>query len=832
MAVHASVGGRGVPEARRDALARASGKFAGAPSATFGAALRGARDMTTGWTWADSRAPRHRRHRSTSRSTTTRPAAPSARPCSSSSTRSRARRAPSSCPMVIAGATPSGSGATVERRRAAPHRARARHAPRGDDRRTSPTRSTPHSPPAPSWRAMPFRDRAAIFLRAADLLAGPWRARFAAATMLGQSQVGLPVRDRRGLRAVRLLPLRRRRRRRAVRAPAAGLAAGPVEPARTTGPSRGSCSRSRRSTSPRSRPTCSCAPALMGNTVVWKPSPTQQLSATLLAWSCSSPRGCPAGVINLVTGSGAAVSEVALVHPSLAGIHFTGSTATFRHLWRTVAEQPRRVPRRSRDSSARPAARTSSSPTRAPTPTRSSRPSCAARSTTRARSARRPRAPTSRARSPTPACVDRLADEAASLVYGDVADLSVFGGAVIDRRSFDRLERRARSVSATTRRSRSSPAAVRRTRSATSSSPPLRSERDPTPRDSSRRSSSARSSRCTSTTTRASTRCSSSSTHLAVRLTGAVFATDRARDRSRDREALRYAAGNFYVNDKPTGAVVGQQPFGGSRASGTNDKAGSIRQPRAVGVAAHDQGDLRPPRRPPLRPHGARRGGEGPLRCEAPSSPRRARSRSRARRPSSRSAPRSASSTGSSPGRRSTTRSQCVQRLDRSRACSRRSTTSARRSPTPTGADATVTAYAALLDAPRRAKDCRARRGRVGQADRTRPRRRPRRRARPRHAPCSPRARAVGATMTVDMEHSALTDVTLDDGARRCATTTPRVAARAPGDAAPHRGRRARVRRRGRADPAVQGRLRRGRAASRSGAATRSTTRTAGASRS
>jgi hypothetical protein len=81
---------------------------------------------------------------------------------------------------------------------------------------------------------------------------------------------------------------------------------------------------------------------------------------------------------------------------------------------------------------------------------------------------------------------------------------------------------------------------------------------------------------------------------------------DRRRLRAataRDREAhgaLRYAAGNFYVNDKPTGAVVGQQPFGGARASGTNDKAGSMLEPDPLGQPAHDQGDVRAADRLPL----------------------------------------------------------------------------------------------------------------------------------------------------------------------------------------------------------------------------------------
>ena len=86
------------------------------------------------------------------------------------------------------------------------------------------------------------------------------------------------------------------------------------------------------------------APALLGNVVVWKPSPTQQLAAHY-TMALLEAAGLPPGVINMVTGDGQAVSRVALSHPDLAGIHFTGSTGTFQHLWRTVGGEHRRVPR-------------------------------------------------------------------------------------------------------------------------------------------------------------------------------------------------------------------------------------------------------------------------------------------------------------------------------------------------------------------------------------------------------------------------------------------------------------------------------------------------------
>ena len=111
------------------------------------------------------------------------------------------------------------------------------------------------------------------------------------------------------------------------------------------------------------------APALMGNTVVWKPAPTQQFAAHF-TMQLLEAAGLPPGVINMVTGDGEAVSEVALADPDLAGIHFTGSTKAFQHLWRTVGENIAALPGATRGWSARPAARTSSSRTPAPTSTR------------------------------------------------------------------------------------------------------------------------------------------------------------------------------------------------------------------------------------------------------------------------------------------------------------------------------------------------------------------------------------------------------------------------------------------------------------------------------
>jgi 1-pyrroline-5-carboxylate dehydrogenase len=281
--------------------------------------------------------------------------------------------------------------------------------------------------------------------------------------------------------------------------------------------------------------------------------------------------GLPAGVVNLVTGDGAAVSEVALPHPDLAGIHFTGSTATFQHLWRTVAENLagyRGYPRLVGETGgkdfviAHPSADVDELRTgliRGAFEYQGQKCSAASR-------AYLPRSLWQRLR-------DDLVGEVESLPMGDVSDFANFLGAVIDRRAYDRLAGvldRARGdsqleVVAGGRAEDSEGFFV---------SPTVVTGTDPTHEiftteyfgpvlgvfvyDDSDYDTVVR----------------QAADAAPYALTGAVFARDRAAILEAS-EILRYSAGNFYVNDKPTGAVVGQQPFGGARASGTNDKAGS-----------------------------------------------------------------------------------------------------------------------------------------------------------------------------------------------------------------------------------------------------------------
>ncbi|MBV9594882.1 MAG: aldehyde dehydrogenase family protein, partial [Actinobacteria bacterium] len=186
---------------------------------------------------------------------------------------------------------------------------------------------------APAWRATPFAERAAVFLRAAALLSSTWRDRLNAATMLGQSKT---VQQAEIDSACELIDFLRFN----VHFAQQILEQQPISDATTWNrsdyrPLEGFVLAITPFNFTAIAGNLPTAPAIMGNVVVWKPSPTQQLAAHL-TMRLLEAAGLPPGVINLVTGDGGAVSDVALSHPALAGIHFTGSTPTFQHLWRTV----------------------------------------------------------------------------------------------------------------------------------------------------------------------------------------------------------------------------------------------------------------------------------------------------------------------------------------------------------------------------------------------------------------------------------------------------------------------------------------------------------------
>src|SRR5690606_31239212 len=188
---------------------------------------------------------------------------------------------------------------------------------------------------APAWRAMSFDDRAAIFLRAADLASGPWRDTLNAATMLGQSKT---VQQAEIDSACELIDFLRFNAYFAQRIMS-------EQPNSVPGvwnrvdyrPLEGFVY----AITPFNFTAIACnlptAPAMLGNVVIWKPSPTQTLAA-YYTMRLLEAAGLPPGVINMLPGDGVAVSEVALAHPDLAGLHFTGSAATFKRLWRAIGE--------------------------------------------------------------------------------------------------------------------------------------------------------------------------------------------------------------------------------------------------------------------------------------------------------------------------------------------------------------------------------------------------------------------------------------------------------------------------------------------------------------
>jgi 1-pyrroline-5-carboxylate dehydrogenase len=416
------------------------------------------------------------------------------------------------------------------------------------------------------WSSWAWEDRAAVILKAAELLATSWRATLNAATMLGQSKTAFqaeidsacelidfwrynpwyaqqicdeqPLSDHSTWNQLDYRPLE-----------GFVYAITPFNFTAIGG----------------NLPT---APALMGNTVVWKPASSALLSAHYLM-KLFEEAGLPPGVINFVPGDAAAVSDVVLNSPELAGIHFTGSTAVFNGMWRTVGQNMdryRSYPRIVGETGgkdfivAHPSADAQAlavAIARGGFEYQGQKCSAASR-------AYIPRSLWNDVR-------DRTVAIMRELKMGDVTDFRNFVGAVIDKKAFDKIGSYIAEMGAGAR-----VVAGGKTRGETGYfiEPTLVEAEDPGHRmlreeifgpvvtvhvyDDAKWHETLRLVDATSP----------------YALTGAVFSRERRAVREA-LSALRHAAGNFYINDKPTGAVVGQQPFGGARASGTNDKAGS-----------------------------------------------------------------------------------------------------------------------------------------------------------------------------------------------------------------------------------------------------------------
>ena len=421
-----------------------------------------------------------------------------------------------------------------------------------------------------TWSELDYRARASLYLRIADLLAGPWRARMNAATMLGQSKTCHQAEIDAACEFADMLRFNAYFLDRLVRQQPAGdndpgiwnyleyralegfiFAVSPFNFTAIGG----------------NLPT---APAIMGNTIVWKPAEAQMLSAWYLM-QLYREAGLPDGVINMVPGNGPVIGAAALERDTLAGVHFTGSTATFQHLWKTVGENIanyRAYPRIVGETGGKNFV----------VAHRSADPEALVAGLIRGAYEYQGQKCSAASRAYLPESLrdgflERFRAEAGTVTMGNVADFSNFMGAVIDERAFGKVSGyldHAKSdahceVVVGGNADRSNGWFVEPTMIVTDD-PGNRLMKEEIfgpvltvffyPDD-----------RFAETLDL----CRDTSPYG---LTGAIFANDRlAAEQAYG--ALRHAAGNFYINDKPTGAVIGQQPFGGGRASGTNDKTGA-----------------------------------------------------------------------------------------------------------------------------------------------------------------------------------------------------------------------------------------------------------------
>ena len=421
-----------------------------------------------------------------------------------------------------------------------------------------------------SWSRTPFHERAAIFLRAAELLAGPHRAVLNAATMLGQSKTAFQAEIDAACEAIDFLRYNVQFAE-SLYAQQPQSAAGvwnqtdyrpldgfvfAIAPFNFTAIALNLCT----------------APALMGNTVVFKPAQTAIVSAWRII-ELLERAGLPPGVINFVPGPGAQMGKQVLEHPDLGGVHFTGSTATFNGMWKTIGEKIdsyRQYPRLVGETGGKDFIFVH--------PSAIDDADAIAVAIARGGFEYQGQKCSACSRVYVPKSVwaevePRLVPMVEELKMGDVADFRNFMGAVIDEKSFA-------NTSNYLELAKKGPGAKILAGGTTDKSvgwfvrPTLVQLEDPRhrimteeifapvvgvfvyPDDKFEET---------------LKECDQASVYA---LTGSIFARDRAAI-SRAADVLRHTAGNFYINDKCTGAVVGQQPFGGSRGSGTNDKAGS-----------------------------------------------------------------------------------------------------------------------------------------------------------------------------------------------------------------------------------------------------------------
>jgi 1-pyrroline-5-carboxylate dehydrogenase len=419
------------------------------------------------------------------------------------------------------------------------------------------------------WHRTPWEERAAVFLRAAELLSGPWRATLNAATMLGQSKT---VHQAEIDAACELTDFFRFNVEFMLRIYAEQPSSAPgtwnrmeyrplegfvfaVTPFNFTaigGNLPGSA-------------------ALMGNTVVWKPASTAAYSAHFLM-ELFEEAGLPPGVINLVYGSGSEIGNPALASPHLAGVHFTGSTPVFQSMWKTIGANIanyRNYPRIVGETGGKDFIVAHPSADAEAVATAIVRGSFEYQGQ-KCSAASRIFAPSNL----WPEIRDRVVEDVATIRVGDVADFGNFMGAVIDAGSF-RTQKEAIEEAKATDKVNVLVGGGYDDADGWFVEPTVLETSDPDFRTMKEELFGPVVTAYVYPESKYGETLELVDKGAPYGLTGAVFAREREALELAD-EKLRYAAGNFYVNDKPTGAVVGQQPFGGARASGTNDKAGSL----------------------------------------------------------------------------------------------------------------------------------------------------------------------------------------------------------------------------------------------------------------
>ena len=416
------------------------------------------------------------------------------------------------------------------------------------------------------WSSWSFEDRAAVFLRAAELLTTTWRSTIVAATMLGQSKTAYQAEIdaaselvdfwRFNVSFAQDLLSEQPDSTHAIwnqmeYRPLEGFvyAISPFNFTAIGGNLAG-------------------APALMGNTVVWKPAGTSMLSAYYVM-KLLEAAGLPPGVINFVPGNAVEISNVLLDHRELAGIHFTGSTAVFNGMWQRVGQnlgKYRGYPRLVGETGGKDfiVVHASADPQEVAV--------AAVRGAfeyqgQKCSAASRMYVPKSRWND----IRDRMVAMMKDIKMGDVRDFRNFMGAVIDKKAFDKI---SGYIEDAKKNAKIIQGGGYQGDEGYFIEPTLIESSDPNYRSMCEEIFGPVLSVHVYDDAKWAEMLTIVDQTSPYALTGAVFANDRAAVREAS-AALKNAAGNFYINDKPTGAVVGQQPFGGARASGTNDKAGS-----------------------------------------------------------------------------------------------------------------------------------------------------------------------------------------------------------------------------------------------------------------